>query len=128
MVRRFVGVIEADRHRNWNIADVLALRPSSGTTLTRELELQMLMDANKLERTQKYAHKIAAPVYRSNAFYGTGSAPRMFTTRTYSGTTAATSAQSVPSGQNSGGGNSWNRSQGFRGAGKPRRGGAGAFG
>jgi hypothetical protein len=129
MIRRFIGVIEADRHRNWNVADVLALRPTSGTTLTRELELQMLMDANKLERTNKYAHKVAAPIYRSNASYGPNGNTRMFTPRPNGGTTAGTGTRMVTSGQNFGNNGTWNRSQGNRGAGKPQRisnGGAGA--
>ena len=126
MVRRFVGVIEADRRRNWTIADALALRPTSGTTLPRQLELQLLMDANKLERAQKYANKVAAPAYRPNTNYGPGTGPRMFGARTYSGTSVGNVAASAAPSQKSRWTGQWAGSR-VQGAGKPQRGAGAGF-
>jgi hypothetical protein len=80
MTRRFVGVLEADRHQNWAMADALSLKPSMGAPIPRAVELQLLMDANKLERASKYAHKTDATQNRRE--YSGGP---LFERRSYAG-------------------------------------------
>jgi hypothetical protein len=123
MCRAYLAVNEAYRHQNWTLADALALYPTSGTMLPRHLELQLLSDANKLDRANKYAHKVSS--YGGTGYAAKGGARRIFADRAYAGgygdnTAAATAPQQQPFRQ------SWNQ-KGHSGAGKPfaKAGGAG---
>jgi len=93
LCRAFLAVHEADRCRNWTMADALALYPTNGSMLPRHLELQLMVDANNLDRANKAAYKVSPAVGKVLA------APkgprRMFEGRGYAGDFAGSSAQSV---------------------------------
>ena len=59
IVRRLVGVMSADRTGNWRMADVLSLKLSNDSLLSRDLELRLMQEANRLERATKTADKRA---------------------------------------------------------------------
>ena len=56
-MRRLVGVMSADRTGNWRMADVLSLKLSNDSLLSRDLELRLMQEANRLERATKTADK-----------------------------------------------------------------------